>query len=99
MTDLKPISMCSTRCSAIRVNRDCERSRRPARALAAIALAAFILPLAGCSVDGSGGEGTVDISRAKAAASSNPDMAKAAAARGASGIGGAQKGAEKKGRR
>ena len=46
-----------------------------------VALAAMILPLGGCSA---GGEGTVDISSAKAASyvNTNPDFAKAAAARG-----------------
>jgi hypothetical protein len=51
------------------------------RLAVAAALAAMILPLGGCSA---GGEGTVDISSAKAASyvNTNPDMAKAAAARG-----------------
>jgi hypothetical protein len=45
------------------------------------ALATMTLPLGGCSA---GGEGTVDISSAKSASyvNTNPDFAKAAAARG-----------------
>ena len=48
-----------------------------------MALAAIILPLGGCGGMGSSaGEGTVDLSRAKEAAQSNPDISKAAAIRG-----------------
>ena len=57
-----------------------------------MALAALICPLGGCSSGGSAaGEGTVDISSAKGAAGSNPDFAKAAAARGKGGMADAQK--------
>ena len=68
----------------------CESLVKPLRAvgrvLAAFALAALIVPLCGCSEEGGGtGAGTVDISQsknaAKDAAASNPEIAKAAAAR------------------
>jgi hypothetical protein len=67
--------------------------------LAAIVLGPFIMPLGGCSLDGSGGSETVDIARAKTAASANPDIAKAGGARGKSGIGEAQTAAGTKGRK
>ena len=69
------------------VYRSGRRPHGPGRLTVATALAAMILPLGGCST---GGEGTVDISSAKAASyvNSNPDMAKAAAAR-AKGVTGA----------
>jgi hypothetical protein len=59
--------------------------------LAAIALAAFLMPLGGCSGGGSEGAGSVDISKAKAAAETNPDIAKAAAARSKGRMGDFQK--------
>jgi hypothetical protein len=102
MTDRKSMSTDAARFFAIRVDWMSEAPRRPGSLLVALALAAFLSPLGGCSGDGSGaGEGTVDISRAKDAARSNPDLAKskAAAALGGGGIGDAQKGAQKKGRR
>ena len=95
-TVCKSASMSTARAFAIEVHTR-KPSRRPGDFLAAIALAAFISPLGGCSGEGSGGEGTVDISRAKEAAKTNPEAAKAAAARGAAVIGDAQKG--KKGRK
>jgi hypothetical protein len=64
--------------------------------LAVIALAAFLSPLGGCSGDGSSGAGSVDVSQAKEAAKTNPDIAKAAAARGAGGLKAAQKGGNQK---
>jgi hypothetical protein len=64
-------------------DRVCEESQRSGRLVVSMAMAAFLVPLGGCWVGGSsGGEGTVDISRAKEASLSNPDMSKAAAARG-----------------
>jgi hypothetical protein len=95
------ISMFSARFCGRWADRLPERSRGTSRWLAAIALAALISPLCGCSDGGSGGTGagTVDVSRAKEAASTNPDLAKAAAARGAGGIGDAQKGAKSAGRK
>jgi hypothetical protein len=59
-----------------------------------LAIVTLVCLLGGCSGSGSaGGVGTVDISSAKAAAvtSSNPDMAKAASARGKGLTGTAQK--------
>jgi hypothetical protein len=73
-------------------------SRRPDGLVIATALAALTLPLGGCGgVGSSTGEGTVDLSRAKEAAKSNPDINKAAAALGTNGMGDALK--PKQGRR
>jgi hypothetical protein len=100
MTVRKSKSMHAARLFMISGNRACEPSRRPGSFIAAIALAAFISPLGGCSGEGGGtGEGTVDISRAKEAAATNPDAAKAAAARNAAGLGDTLKGGKAKGRR
>jgi hypothetical protein len=62
------------------------------RVMASMALAALIVPLGGCW-SSAGGGGTVDIARAKAASytNSNPEMVKAAAARGKGLTGTAQK--------
>ena len=66
--------------------------RRPGHIVLAMALAAFTSPLGGCSNGGSaGGEGTIDVSSARQAASSNPDIARAAAVRGKAGMADAQK--------
>ena len=75
--------------------------RRTRHWIAASALAALVWALAGCTGGESTGAGSVDLSRAKEAASSSPDVAAspAAAARGGGGIGGAQKNPPKKGRR
>jgi hypothetical protein len=89
--------MIASRFFAIGVDRANKASIVRGRLLAVIAASAFMLPLGGCSGEGTGGtgEGTVDISHAKDAANTNPDMAKAAAARGAGGIGDTQKGGKK----
>ena len=69
-----------------------ESGRRRGRLIALFALSAIVTPLLGCDVGGSAtGEGTVDLSRAKESAASNPDIAKAAAARGKATIGDALK--------
>ena len=69
-----------------------EPGRRSARLNVAMALVALMSPLGGCSVGGSAtGEGTVDVSSAKGAGSSNPEFAKAAAVRGKGGMADAQK--------
>ena len=60
-------------------------------------MAALISAFGGCGVGSSTGEGTVDLSHAKEAAKSNPDINKAAAVRGTDGMGDALK--PKKGRR
>ncbi len=91
------ISTFATRFFETGVDRSSRPSRAVGRMLAVIAAAAFIAPLGGCSEEGGGtGAGTVDISQAKSAAATNPEAAKAAAARGG-GLGDAQKG--KKGRK
>jgi hypothetical protein len=68
-----------------------EPGRRPARLVAGTALAVFISALGGCSSGSAVGEGTIDVSSAKAALGSNPNIAKAAAARGKAGMSDAQK--------
>jgi hypothetical protein len=59
------------------------RSRGLCRLVVSMALVAMVLPVGGCW-GSAGGEGTVDISSSKAASytNSNPDLAKAASARG-----------------
>ena len=96
MTVCKSISMSAASIFATGVDRPRRSSSRMARLLILVALAAMIAPLWGCG-DGSGdtGAGTVNISAAKDAAKSNPESAKAAAARGG-GLGDAKQG--KKGR-
>src|SRR5262245_28304166 len=71
-------------------------SCQPGSLLVVIVLSAFISPLGGCSGGGSGGAGSVDISHAKEAAKTNPEIAKAAAARGGGGLKAAQKGGNQK---
>ena len=97
MTVRNAISMFRARLFVIGAGPACEPSRRQGRCLAAIALAAFISPLGGCSDGSGGGDGSVDISKAKEAAKVNPDIAKAAAARGGA-LGDVKKGSPKKGR-
>jgi hypothetical protein len=96
MTVCKAISMFATKYFAIAVDRTTRPSGGTRPLLVMVALAAMIAPLAGCG-DGAGGTGggTVDIASAKDKAKTNPDIAKAAAARGA-GVGDAKQG--KKGR-
>jgi hypothetical protein len=68
------------------------RLRGLGRLIVAMAMAAPILPLGGCW-GSAGGEGTVDIARAKGASytNPNPDIAKAASARRKGVLGEAQK--------
>jgi hypothetical protein len=69
-----------------------ERRRPLGRLVVAVALAAVMYPFGGCSNGGSAaGEGTVDLSSAKEASRSNPEISKAAAVRGKAGIGDFQK--------
>jgi hypothetical protein len=73
-------------------HRSCLCRRRAGQLFAAMLLAVLVIaPQGGCSVGGSAGEGTVDLSQAKEAAKSNSDAAKAAAARGKGGLHDAQK--------
>jgi hypothetical protein len=85
-------------CSLIGFDRVREPSRRAGRLIIATALAALVLPLGGCGGMGSStGEGTVDLSQSKEAGTSNPEISKAAAARGTGGMGDVLK--QKKGRK
>jgi hypothetical protein len=96
MTLCKSISMLAAKLSLTGVDRPRRPSHGTPRLLVLVALAAMIAPLWGCG-DGAGGAGggSVDISAAKDAAKINPEIAKAAAARGL-GVGDAKQG--KKGR-
>ncbi len=91
ITVRKSVSMGAARALAIGVDAG-KPLRRSVGLLAAVSLAALVLAVSGCTDPGAG---TVDIATAKDAAKTNPDMAKAAALRGAAGIGDAEKGGKK----
>ena len=101
ITVCKSISMFAAKLPATGVDRPGAPSHGAGRLLMVVALAAMLAPLWGCG-DGEGGTGagTVDISQAKNAAkdaaASNPEIAKAAAARNRGTLGDTQKGGKNK---